>query len=205
MTKPTIKRQVIGAIAKAKKVTRMDIQRFIWTAQGSNLNDFVYRQGYYGVNIQQWVGQNLIKRVKRGVYVITKQGIDFVANPSTLYQRRKAERDAYKLKDYSTLRQRVWDLEQENYQLKRNAPQPHPPQSSRTRVSHLVGRVITSVRMMSSKEALEVYGWDYQPVVITLDNGTELIPQSDDEGNNAGALCIEKRSTGQSFLIPVSR
>ena len=185
MTKPTIKRQVIGAIAKAKKVTRMDIQRFIWTAQGSNLNDFVYRQGHYGNNIQEWVGQNLIKRVKRGVYVITKQGIDFVANPSTLYQRRKAE-------------------QRKNY-LKRNAPQPHPPQSSRTRVSHLVGRVITSVRMMSSKEALEVYGWDYQPVVITLDNGTELIPQSDDEGNNAGALCIEKRSTGQSFLIPVSR
>ena len=198
MTKPTIKRQVIGAIAKQKKVTRMDIQRFIWTAQGSNLNDFVYRQGYYGINIREWEGQNLIKRVKRGVYVITKQGIDFVANPSTLYQRRKAERDAYKLKDYSTLRQRVWDLEQENYQLKRNAPQPHPD-------SDFVGRVITSVRMMSSKEALDVYGWDYQPIVITLNDNTELIPQSDDEGNNAGALCVEKRSTGESFLIPVSR
>lgn len=197
MKKPTIKRQVIGAIAKAKKVTRMDIQRFIWTAQGNHPNDFVYRQGYYGINIREWEGQNLIKRVKRGVYKITKKGTDF-AITNNPFKSVDEERNAFLQNQHPKMVQRIRDLERENWELKRNAPRPHPD-------SHLVGRVITNVRMMSFLEARDVYGWDYQPVVITLDDNTEIIPQSDDEGNNAGALCIQKRSTGDSFLIPVAR
>ena len=52
----------------------------------------------------------------------------------------------------------------------------------------LVGRKIVEVRWMTKEEADESY-WDYQPVLLILDDGTALCPMSDSEGNNAGALC----------------
>ena len=63
------------------------------------------------------------------------------------------------------------------------------PQTWEQRISkQLVGRKIVEVRWMTKKEADENY-WDYQPVLLILDDGTALCPMSDDEGNNAGALC----------------
>ena len=43
------------------------------------------------------------------------------------------------------------------------------------------------VEYMSVEEA-EDYYWDSRPVCIVLDNGTRLILQADDEGNDGGAL-----------------
>ena len=66
----------------------------------------------------------------------------------------------------------------------------------------LVGRKIVEVRWMTKEEADESY-WDYQPVLLILDDGTALCPMSDDEGNEASALCVlnnEELST-----IPVMR
>ena len=51
----------------------------------------------------------------------------------------------------------------------------------------LVGRKIVEVRWMTPEEAKESY-WDYQPVLLILDDGTALCPMSDDEGNNAGSI-----------------
>ena len=51
----------------------------------------------------------------------------------------------------------------------------------------LVGRKIVEVRWMTKEEADESY-WDYQPVLLILDDGTALCPMSDDEGNNAGVF-----------------
>ena len=65
----------------------------------------------------------------------------------------------------------------------------------------LVGRKIVEVRWMTKKEADENY-WDYQPVLLILDDGTSLCPMSDDEGNNAGALC---HFEGEEEVIPVMR
>lgn len=50
----------------------------------------------------------------------------------------------------------------------------------------LVGRTIKSARYMTEEEAEE--GGLRAGLVITLDNGTELLPMSDDEGNDVGAL-----------------
>ena len=66
----------------------------------------------------------------------------------------------------------------------------------------LVGRKIVEVRWMTPEEAKESY-WDYQPVLLILDDGTALCPMSDDEGNEASALAVlnnEELST-----IPVMR
>ena len=55
---------------------------------------------------------------------------------------------------------------------------------------------------MTPEEANESY-WDYQPVLLILDDGTALCPMSDDEGNEASALAVlnnEELST-----IPVMR
>ena len=65
----------------------------------------------------------------------------------------------------------------------------------------LVGRKIVEVRWMTKEEADESY-WDYQPVILILDDGTSIFPMSDDEGNSAGSLyhCGAEQST-----IPVMR
>jgi hypothetical protein len=51
----------------------------------------------------------------------------------------------------------------------------------------LVGRKITAVHYMVRSDANEI-GWEYRPIVLTLDNGVRLYPSSDEEGNGPGAL-----------------
>lgn len=63
----------------------------------------------------------------------------------------------------------------------------------------LLNKKITSVKYMSSNEADE-FGWDKRPIIITLDDGTEIYPQTDEEGNNGGALALYNHDKdGQSF------
>ena len=54
----------------------------------------------------------------------------------------------------------------------------------------LVGKTITSIAYMTQQEADEM-GWSSRPLKITLDDGTSFYAQSDDEGNNGGALFHE--------------
>ena len=51
----------------------------------------------------------------------------------------------------------------------------------------LVGQKIKNARWLSKSEALEL-GWEKQPLVIELENGVQLVPISDDEGNDAGSF-----------------
>ena len=53
---------------------------------------------------------------------------------------------------------------------------------------HLVGRKIVKVEWLSPKETDRLFGWDFQPCEIHLDNGTVLTPSSDDEGNESGSI-----------------
>ena len=52
---------------------------------------------------------------------------------------------------------------------------------------HLVGKKIARIEYMSGEEA-DDYGWYSRPVAIGLDDGTWLVPMSDDEGNDGGAI-----------------
>ncbi len=53
----------------------------------------------------------------------------------------------------------------------------------------LAGRTITDVRWLTDAEAKR-RGWRATCPVLTLDDGTTLIPSSDDEGNQAGTIHV---------------
>ena len=53
----------------------------------------------------------------------------------------------------------------------------------------MVGQKITEVRWLTKEQTEDVADyWYNQPIQITLENGVTLIPMSDDEGNEAGAI-----------------
>ena len=52
----------------------------------------------------------------------------------------------------------------------------------------LLGKRIVKVEYMGGQEA-ENSGWHARSVRIVLDDGTNVLPMRDDEGNDGGALC----------------
>lgn len=67
-------------------------------------------------------------------------------------------------------------------------------------VNLLAGRTIKRAGYMSAAEA-EKMGWHARSVVLELDNGSFVIVQSDDEGNDAGALLVLGKNSDS--LLPV--
>ena len=51
----------------------------------------------------------------------------------------------------------------------------------------LKGKTIKTVRYMSEAETKDAM-WDNRPVVIFFTDNSYIIPMSDDEGNNGGAM-----------------
>lgn len=51
----------------------------------------------------------------------------------------------------------------------------------------LVGKMVAKVRYMTTEEA-EAFMWYKRPLVIQFTDGSFLIPQMDDEGNDGGAM-----------------
>jgi hypothetical protein len=90
---------------------------------------------------------------------------------------------------------------------RRQHRQPSPDETRRRWVEyareHLEGRTIVAVDYLTSAAA-ERLDWYECPVVLTLDNGTQLMPWRDDEGNGAGALGGETPG-GELLLCPVLR
>ena len=64
----------------------------------------------------------------------------------------------------------------------------------------LLGRRILKVEYMSSKECNE-YIWYKRPITFILDNGTRVIAQMDDEGNDGGVLTCLTDKTEE--ILPV--
>ena len=69
------------------------------------------------------------------------------------------------------------------------------------RFNSLVGLRIMGVRYLT-KEETEANYWYSSPIVIELSDGSALIPQSDDEGNDGGAFCYISREK-QEHTLPV--
>lgn len=57
----------------------------------------------------------------------------------------------------------------------------------------LVAKKISSVRYMTQEEA-DAFMWDKRPLVIRFTDGSFLVPQMDDEGNNGGAMYFQNDS-----------
>ena len=67
----------------------------------------------------------------------------------------------------------------------------------------ILGQRIVRVRYMTKTEA-EDFGWYKSPLMMMLDNGTWLIPQQDDEGNDGGALrLLNPNAELEEELAPV--
>ena len=54
----------------------------------------------------------------------------------------------------------------------------------------LIGRKIVAIRGMTTQETEKLGYIGASPVIILLDDGTRLIPQMDDEGNDGGAVLV---------------
>jgi len=55
--------------------------------------------------------------------------------------------------------------------------------------SQLVGKSIKTIRYMNDRE-MEIFGWYKRPLIILLSDGTFIVPQKDDEGNDGGAIAL---------------
>ena len=67
----------------------------------------------------------------------------------------------------------------------------------------LLGRKIVKIHWMDEKEADEVYGWYKRPIKLELDDGTLIVPQQDDEGNDGGVLLwVNPKELVQSEHFP---
>ncbi len=53
----------------------------------------------------------------------------------------------------------------------------------------LLGQRIVKMQYMPKKDAKEM-NWYKRPLMLMLENGTWIIPQQDDEGNDGGALWL---------------
>tara|TARA_R110001583_G_scaffold188157_1_gene349948 strand:- start:246 stop:503 length:258 start_codon:yes stop_codon:yes gene_type:complete len=65
----------------------------------------------------------------------------------------------------------------------------------------LVGRKIVKVHYMSKEDAKDNFYWDKRPLILTLDDGSEIIPTSDDEGNDGGALFFYSKGDWHTFPV----
>jgi len=65
--------------------------------------------------------------------------------------------------------------------------------------NQLVGKRIVGVRYMTKEESWH-FGWTHRPLVITLDDGSWIMPSRDDEGNDGGALFTSDR---EESVLPV--
>ena len=66
----------------------------------------------------------------------------------------------------------------------------------------LLGKKIIKVEYMDSEEA-DKSMWYSRPVRIILDDGTNILPMSDDEGNDGGALWLGNKD-GEEVLPVLS-
>jgi hypothetical protein len=63
-----------------------------------------------------------------------------------------------------------------------------------------IGRTIVGIRTMTQAE-LDGRMWCKQCLVIMLDDGSTLYPQSDAEGNGPGVMILDRGRT-QEYLLP---
>ena len=68
------------------------------------------------------------------------------------------------------------------------------------KLNHLVGKTVKQVTYVDSNDAKEL-GWYSVPPVIEFTDGTLLVLQSDDEGNNGGAGLVMLPDGKTEYLL----
>ena len=173
-----IKTKVIKTLVDKKNFTRQDIYRAIYKAQGKEIPS-TFPQGFYGTNINHWTRHNLIEWVSRGKYKIGKRAKLYLENPKEYRKVMKEERRVKR-----AYYQNQWE---ERQRTKRVNLLPHITHSKN--FLHLIGKTIKQVRYLTPNECAN-FGWNKSPLAMFLSDGTIMIPQCDDEGNDGGAMML---------------
>ena len=166
MKSKTIKEKVFISLKKKYKTSSFnlkDIRREIWIAQGKDPKKFFNKQGYYMVGINGWVGDKLLSRRKKNTYTLNFVGYLYADNPTKTNRILKAIEDRKRERRRKAINNHV-----DNFRV-------------------LVGKRIVSIRRVTTDECANL-GWYKRPLVLELDDNTCLVPQTDDEGNDGGAM-----------------
>ena len=147
-----------------KPFTLKDIREQVWIAQGKNPKKFISKQGYYNNTIADWITDGLLIKESKNSYIITSLGVKYGRVPNEVNK---------EIRDNKKAKQRAID----------NLPH----NVHRANFTHLIGRKIENVRHLTPRECAE-FGWNKSPLALWLDDKTCLIPQTDDEGNDGGAM-----------------
>jgi len=189
MNTKSVKGQVLKSMSESTQTffTTKDIRRFIHIAQGYPLSTFVNTQGYYCHALLSWRGDNLIERIARGKYRLTTDGFKYLEDKNAfnrgLREKRRARREAY---------EKQWNEKRRIAERKSN---------DRMKWNDmLVGRTIIGMRRLTDEE-MEECGWNENPMVILLDDGTFILPQRDDEGNDGGVLYVQSKRACSTIYV----
>jgi len=185
----SIKGQVLKSMSESTQTffTTKDIRRFIHIAQGKPLSTFVNKQGYYCDGIKSWVGDKLIERVYKGKYRIITNGFKYLEDKNKFNRELREEREERR-KAY----EKEWDEKRRIAELQ---------SCDRMKWNDmLVGRTIIGMRRLTDEE-METFGWLDNPMVILLDNGTFILPQRDDEGNDGGVLYVQSHNACSTIYV----
>ena len=64
----------------------------------------------------------------------------------------------------------------------------------------LIGKTIKYIRYMTNKET-DNFGFYKRPLIIYFDDHSFLIPQSDDEGNDGGAMYYQNKQKEEIIYV----
>jgi hypothetical protein len=101
--KSTVKYKLLKLMKGKGVIARKDLCLLIFKAQGKKGEEAqIYRPGYYGTNLQQWVYEGYLVQPKGGGYKIGKVGLEYLDNPELVHYKvrvKKAERRVGRLLD----------------------------------------------------------------------------------------------------------
>lgn len=67
----------------------------------------------------------------------------------------------------------------------------------------LLGKTIVKVHYLT-KKTTDDWGWYKRPIMFTLSDGTQVIAQMDDEGNDGGVLwSLDPQDQQEDLVMPV--
>jgi|TARA_R110000824_G_scaffold9193_2_gene41247 hypothetical protein len=180
--------KILKHIDKTKNLTRKALVTFI-----CNMNGREYQSGYYGTALSNLRYRKRITTDKQGFYHLTKLGKEYIDTP---YKRTPEEK---KQADDRNASYKKWD-EERRERLKET---PYEAQWWNNKATELLaGWTIDKVRYLKKSEC-KAMGFYNSPIALLLKKGDELqwiFPQSDDEGNDGGALAV-----GEKDILPVMR
>jgi hypothetical protein len=90
--KSTVKYKLLKLMKGKGVIARKDLCLLIFKAQGKKGEEAqIYRPGYYGTNLQQWVYEGYLVQPKGGGYKVGKLGLEYLDNPELTHYKLKAK------------------------------------------------------------------------------------------------------------------